>query len=642
MRDIQNMGKQHLADLSVEELSGGDRRRITRSLTGDFLALGALLAAFLYQRLFPEKAEVAALIYLVGILIEGVPMLVTAVRGFLSKDMNHAMEILVAIAVVACFFDRQFALAILVPVVLNVVHFFEERSIMGGRDVIDGLRRMQSENALLLDPESGEEREVDAKSLNVGDLIRIKPGSAIPVDGVITQGESNLDQKSLTGEPAPVAVFPGDHVFAGTVNVDGVLTVKVEKEHSDTSFSKILKLLEESEKIQVPEARLVDRFMYYYIPLVLAIAAAVALVTGNVSNAISILVVSCPCGHMLISSAPMIAALAVCTKRGILIKNSKFIEQLCDVQSVVFDKTGTVTEGNLAVGGIDAFGCEANEVLRVSACVSALSLHPASKAVAALCREREIAWVQAQDVRELIGKGMTGTAEGRAVCYGSLALMQEQGIALPDGVCDVPDEERTGPVNYVAVDGLMLGRILFEDRLRPEAADAVTALRVEGVQQTVMLTGDKKKAAERIRAASGIDEAHAELLPEDKLRLVREIREAGNVVVVGDGINDALALKEADVGIAMGAMGSDTAIQSADIALMNNNLQNIPFSIKVAKKTRALMYQNIGLAFASSALMITLSGFGVITALAGAFLHNVGAFIILMNSARLLRVGEEE
>ena len=195
-----------------------------------------------------------------------------------------------------------------------------------------------------------------------------------------------------------------------------------------------------------------------------------------------------------------------------------------------------------------------------------------------------------------------------------------------------------GPVNYIALNGKLLGRILFEDRLRPEAPAGIAALRAEGVEKTVMLTGDKAKSAERIRAAAGIDEAYAGLLPQDKLDRVRAIRAEGGVVVVGDGINDALALKEADVGIAMGAMGSDTAIQSADIALMNNNLQNIPFAIKVAKQTRRIMYQNIMLAFTSSAVMIALSGFGVISALAGAFLHNIGAFIILINSARLLKM----
>lgn len=637
MRNIDNMGKDRLAELSVEELSSRDKRRITRSLTADFAALGALLAALVYEWLFPEKASVAALIYLIGILIEGIPMLVTALKGFISKDMNHAMEILVAIAVVACFFDKQFALAILIPVVLNIVHFFEERSIMGGRDVIDGLKKMQSETAILYDPDTKEEREVQAKELKVGQLIRIKPGSAIPVDGLILDGESNIDQKSLTGEPAPAPVFRGDKVFAGTTNIDGLLTVQVEKEHSDTSFSKILNLLEESEKIQVPEARLVDRFMYYYIPLVLAIAGAVALATGNISTAISILVVSCPCGHMLISSAPMIAALAVSTKRGILIKNSKFIEQLCDVETVVFDKTGTVTEGNLAVGGIDTFVGEEATLLATIASVSNASLHPASKAVISLCRERGIAYELAEEIREHVGRGMEGRLNGSTVLFGSLGFLCEQGITPPQELPDVSGEA-VGPVNYVALDGVLLGRILFEDRLRPEAPESIRALHAEGVQKTVILTGDKSAAAERIRAAAGIDEAYAGLLPVDKLDRVKAIRAEGGVVVVGDGINDALALKEANVGIAMGAMGSDTAIQSADIALMNNNLKNIPFAIKVAKNTRRIMYQNIGLAFASSALMITLSAFGIITALAGAFLHNIGAFIILLNSARLLKL----
>ncbi len=638
MRDIENMGKQRLAELSVEELSGKDKNRIIRSLTADFVALGALLAALCYQWLFPARPSVVALIYLVGILVEGIPMLVTAVRGFLSKDMNHAMEILVAIAIIACFFDKQFALAILIPVVLNIVHFFEERSIMGGRDVIDGLKKMQSETAVLYDEATGEEREVPAKELHVGDVIVIKPGCAVPVDGVVRKGESNIDQKSLTGEPVPAPVFCGDKVYAGTTNIDGVLIVTVEKEHKDTSFSKILELLEESEKIQVPEARIVDKFMYYYIPLVLAIAGAVGLATGNISTAISILVVSCPCGHMLISSAPMIAALAVSTKRGILIKNSKFIEQLCDVQTVVFDKTGTVTEGDLAVARIDVFAGEESALLAVTAAVSNASLHPASKAVVALCRERGIEFEATADVKEMIGKGVEGSIKKGSVHFGSLTFMQELGFALPEGVCDVAEEERMGPVNYIALNGKLLGRILFEDRLRPEAPAGIAALRAEGVEKTVMLTGDKAKSAERIRAAAGIDEAYAGLLPQDKLDRVRAIRAEGGVVVVGDGINDALALKEADVGIAMGAMGSDTAIQSADIALMNNNLQNIPFAIKVAKQTRRIMYQNIMLAFTSSAVMIALSGFGVISALAGAFLHNIGAFIILINSARLLKM----
>ena len=643
MKDIKNMAQNHLAELSAEELSQGDKRRITRDLTADLVALGALLAAFAYERIFPARAAVAASIYLVGILIEWIPMLLSAIKGFLSKNMDHSMEILVAIAVVACFLDGQFALAILIPLILNIVHFFEERSVMGGRDVIDGLKKMQSDTAILLDPETGAEVQISAKELKAGQLIVIKPGCAIPVDGEIVQGDSAIDQKSLTGEPVPANVSVGDKVFAGTYNIDGLLTVRVVKEYNDTSFSKILDLLEESERIQIPEARIVDRFMYYYIPLVLAIAAAVALATSDISKAISILVVSCPCGHMLISSAPMIAALAASTKRGILIKNSKFIEQLCDVETVVFDKTGTVTEGDLAVSALELCDAEQEDeeayrhTLRVIGSISAGSLHPASKAVVALCREKEISLLTAQDIKEHIGRGMEGKLEEGAVLYGSRIFMLEQGIALPEAFAKEP-VIHTGPVNYVALNGKLLGRISFLDRLRPEAPESIEALRAQGVKKTVMLTGDKSEAAERIRAEAGIDEAFSGLLPEDKLDRVRAIRAEGGTVVVGDGINDAPALKEADVGIAMGAMGSDTAIQSADIALMNNNLKNIPFAVKLAKKTRGTMYQNIAIAFASSAVMMLLSGFGVISALTGAFLHNIGAFIILINSARLTKM----
>lgn len=637
MEDISNMGKRSLEDLSKESLSGGEKRKIENDIIASFASLAALLAGFICEKLFPQKTSVAALIYLLGILIEGVPILITAIKGFASKNVSNAMEILVAIAIIACYFDRQFALAILVPVILNIVHFFEERSIMGGRDVIDGLKKMQSETAILFDSETGEEKTVPAKELKCGQLIRIKPGCAVPADGTVISGESNIDQKSLTGEPTPAPVFVGDKVYAGTYNIDGLLTVKIEKEYNDTSFSKILSLLEDSENIQVPEARIIDKFMYYYIPLVLAIAGAVALAMSDVSKAISILVVSCPCGHMLVSSAPMIAALAVSTKRGILIKNSKFIEQLCDVDTVVFDKTGTITEGSLNIASVEAVKVDENDLVALSASVSFASLHPVSKAVISLAREKEIEVKTAEKIKEAVGKGVLGYVGEKEIMFGSLSWMKESGCI---GFEDLPEEpsERSGPVNYVAVDKNIIGRIFFEDSLRPEAPTAIELLREQGIKKTVVLTGDKSNAARKISEKAGIDETYAGLMPMDKLDKVKELKNSGRVIVVGDGINDALALKEANVGIAMGAMGSDTAIQSADIALMNNNLTNIPFVINVAKNTRKLMYQNIALAFSVSFVMIALSAFGVISALAGAFLHNIGAFVILINSSRLMKI----
>ncbi len=631
------MGKNTLENLSAQNLSAEGKRRLAREIVSALISLACLLAGWGYSVIFPNKPTVAAMIYVIGIVVESAGIFAAAIKGFLQKNMTHAMEILVAIAVLACFFDGQYVLAILIPVILNLAHFFEERSIMGGREVIDGLRRMQADTAILLD-DDGKETLVDAKKLEIGQKIIVKPGASIPIDGTVVRGESNVDQKSLTGESLPQAVGTGDSVYAGTINLDGVLVVAVSCTYVDTSFSKILDMLEKSESISVPESRLIDRFMQYYIPLILTIAAAVALINRDISAAIAILVVSCPCGQMLVSSAPMIAALAASTRRGVLIKNAKFIEELTEIDTVVFDKTGTVTSGSLSISSCTPVeGVDARELLWAAAAVAVGSLHPVARAVMRSVEGREelLPDLSGFSVREITGRGMRGVRGDEEICFGSGAWFAELGFTLP--AC----EAHTGPINWVAKDGRLLGSLCFDDTLRPEAPAVISSLRALGVGQTVILTGDRADAAEQIRAATGVDQAYAQLLPEDKLARVRALRGEGEnlhrVLVVGDGINDAPALKEADVGIAMGAMGSDTAIQSADIALMNNNLDNIPFAIRVARRTRAIIYQNIVLSFLISFTMIILSAFGVITPIVGAVLHNVGAFVVLINSARILK-----
>ena len=636
LENIDNMGKNTLENLSAQNLSAESKRRLSREIISALIALACLLAGMVYSYIFPGRPTIPALIYVIGIVVESAGIFVAAIRGFWQKNLTNAMEILVVIAVLACFFDGQYQLAILIPVILNLAHFFEERSIMGGREVIDGLRRMQADTAILL-AEDGSETTVDAKTLTPGQIILIKPGVSIPIDGKVVRGESNIDQKSLTGESMPQSVSSGDSVYAGTINLDGVLVVEVGCTYVDTSFSKILDMLEKSESISIPESRLLDRFMQYYIPLILTIAGAVALINSDISAAIAILVVSCPCGQMLVSSAPMIAALAAATRRGVLIKNSKFIEELTEIDTVVFDKTGTITEGALSISCCTPVdNAEKGAVMAAAAALACDSLHPVARAVMNsldgdfLC-ERD--WT----VREIPGKGMRGTRGDDEICFGSTGWFAEMGYDLPQ------EPPHAGTINWVARNGQLLGSLCFDDTLRQEAPAAIAELRELGVVQTVMLTGDRTASAEKIRIASGIDEAYAQLLPEDKLARVRALRgeegeeNSSRVLVIGDGINDALALKEANVGIAMGAMGSDTAIQSADIALMNNNLENIPFVIRLARRTRSIIYQNLVLSFLISFTMILLSAFGLITALLGAFLHNIGAFVVLINSARIAR-----
>lgn len=632
MENLTNTAVHLLEDSQGADLTRREKRKLSVEITTAMIALVCLVTGLLYKGIFPEQTAVAGLIYSVGVLVEGLPLLATAIRGFLQRDVTNAMEILVSIAVLACYITGQHELAILIPVVLSVVHFLEERSIMGGRDAIEGLKQMQATDAVL-ETEDGEVT-VEVQALKRGDIIIVRPGMGLPIDGTVIWGNSNIDQKSLTGEPLPAAVTVGDTVYAGTTNLDGMIKVRVEKEYQDTSFTKIVSLLEEAQSITVPEIRIVDRFMHYYIPLALIVAALTALLSRNISNAIAVLVVSCPCGHMLVSSAPMIAALAVSTKRGILIKNAKFVEQLTNITTVIFDKTGTITRGELSISGFYLQEAQSREELFArGGCVACSSMHPISRSLMKTLEGEGIPYEEGFQVRETAGKGLTGTRGGEEILFGSRHWIESLGYQPEDPHMDTGG----GPANWVVYNGRVLGCLMFDDSVRPEAEEVVSRLHEDGMEQTVLLTGDREFAARKVQRQTGIDQVYFHLLPEEKLEHVKRLRQDAHVLAVGDGINDALALAEADVGIAMGAMGSDVAIQSADIALMNNDLNNIPVVMSLARSTKSIMYQNIGIAFSVSLIMMILAAVGVIPALAGAFLHNIGAFVILINSSRILR-----
>ncbi|MBR3788547.1 MAG: cadmium-translocating P-type ATPase [Clostridia bacterium] len=538
------------------------------------------------------------------------------------------MEILVSIAILVSVLDGQYILAGLIPIILTLVHFLEEKSIMGGRDAIEGLKKLQADTAIIL--VDGTEKEVDAKSLKKGDLILVKPGMSLPIDGIVKSGISNKDQKSLTGEALPKEVKQGDSVYAGTTNIDGLLTVEVTKPYADTSFQKIVELLESAEKMTVPETQIVDKFMTYYLPIVLVVAVLMWLFTKDISKAIAILVVSCPCGYMLVSSAPIIAALASATKRGILIKNPSFIEKLTDVNYFVFDKTGTITNGTLEAVDFHLVTAETNdELIKTAAVVAHGSLHPTSKSIMALVNNED--FDKDYEITEIVGNGVRGVKDGNEVIVGNTRYIKSLGMQLPE------DINVEGTLSWVVKNNNVLGAIIFRDILRNDTNKTIEKLRTLGVNTIAVLTGDNEAEAQRVINEANIDIMYAELLPEQKLEKVKEAQKNHLVAVVGDGINDSLALSEADVGIAMGAMGSDTAIQSADISLMNNSLDNLPFVIELSRKTKATIYQNIIIAFSISFIMMVLAATGLVTPLVGAFLHNIGAFIILINSGKITK-----
>jgi Cd2+/Zn2+-exporting ATPase/Cu+-exporting ATPase len=380
----------------------------------------------------------------------------------------------------------------------------------------------------------------------------------------------------------------------------------------------------------VPETQIVDKFMTYYLPIVLVVAVLMWLFTKDISKAIAILVVSCPCGYMLVSSAPIIAALASATKRGILIKNPSFIEKLTDVNYFVFDKTGTITNGTLEAVDFHLVNSETNEeVIKTAASVAHGSLHPTSKSIMALIDDED--YDKDFEITEIVGNGVKGVKGNNEIIVGNSRYIKSLGFELPE---DILTE---GTLSWVVKNKDVLGAIIFRDILRSDANETIEKLRTLGVNTIAVLTGDNNIEAQRVMAEANIDVMHSELLPEQKLEKVKEAQKNHLVAVVGDGINDSLALSEADVGIAMGAMGSDTAIQSADISLMNNSLDNLPFVIELSRKTKATIYQNIIIAFSISFVMMVLAATGLVTPLVGAFLHNIGAFIILINSGKITK-----
>ncbi len=487
MENLTNTAVHLLEDSQGADLTRREKRKLSVEITTAMIALVCLVTGLLYKGIFPEQTAVAGLIYSVGVLVEGLPLLATAIRGFLQRDVTNAMEILVSIAVLACYITGQHELAILIPVVLSVVHFLEERSIMGGRDAIEGLKQMQATDAVL-ETEDGEVT-VEVQALKRGDIIIVRPGMGLPIDGTVIWGNSNIDQKSLTGEPLPAAVTVGDTVYAGTTNLDGMIKVRVEKEYQDTSFTKIVSLLEEAQSITVPEIRIVDRFMHYYIPLALIVAALTALLSRNISNAIAVLVVSCPCGHMLVSSAPMIAALAVSTKRGILIKNAKFVEQLTNITTVIFDKTGTITRGELSISGFYLQEAQSREELFArGGCVACSSMHPISRSLMKTLEGEGIPYEEGFQVRETAGKGLTGTRGGEEILFGSRHWIESLGYQPEDPHMDTGG----GPANWVVYNGRVLGCLMFDDSVRPEAEEVVSRLHEDGMEQTVLLTGDRQ------------------------------------------------------------------------------------------------------------------------------------------------------
>ena len=632
MSSLAPAASSHLERRLEAVLTRGERLRMGLDLGSAMLAGGLLAVAFLFQW-FGDASQrpLTELFKGVAALIVSIPIFVAALRGVLTGETDDVIEQLVALAVLAALVSGEFTTAVSIPLILNLGHFLEQRSALGAQAAIDGLRTLQGRSATLLTIEG--EREVEPGTLRPDDVIVVRPGDVLSADGIVRKGTSAVDQSSITGESLAEEVCPGTRLFAGSVNLTGLLDVTVTGVGEKTAFGRVLELLHSAEQSKTPAVRLVEQYAGYWVPTMLMSAAVLFFLTRDISRVVALMVVACPGAFVLAGPTAMIAALAAASRLGILVKNTKFLEVLADVDTVVLDKTGTVTLGHFEVVTLVPIGGATEEELLLTASLCAAgSRHPVSRAVTRAAAKAGIVTSEiAETIEETPGRGVHAIVNSGRCLLGRGDWLHERGFVVPE----IPEHD--GAVVWVARNDAVLGYLLLSDLPRPEACRAVNELRELGLNRVILLTGDRSRAAAHVARLLEIENVISEVLPEQKLQTVQSEKARGHrVMVVGDGVNDALALASGDVGVAMGAMGSDVALRSADVALMTNDLSRLPLAICLSRQTRATISQNLLVGAGSSVLMLTLAAFGVVSPIVGAVLHNAGEIFVIFNSARLL------
>ncbi len=638
------MAHEHLRfkeDIAVEH-THGKQIRVSMALIGT-LAGGMLLLTWIVARssfLYGSDSFQVELLAMVAALLLGAPIVLHAIKSIIKRKTH--MDELVALAIIAAFATGKYVEAGIVAFFMLLSELIETRTALGARASIESLIKLTPTKANLIDSE-GSEREVKVSSLKTGDFIRVRPGDNIPADGEVVKGLSSVNEATITGESLPVDKVPGMQVFAGTNNLTGVLDITVTKAGKDTTLGKVQSLIIQAEQTKIPIMRIIDRYVKWYTPTILMIAGIVLFFTRDIDRAITILVVSCPCALILATPTAMVAAISASARLGILIKNVADLEIAGKMTAMVFDKTGTVTTGRLYVTKLTpAEGIEPAELLAVAASAEQMSKHPAARALREVAKEANLSLPATDNFQETPGKGVTAVVDSATIYVGRDTFLKENNVDISDVSDPALHEEQGFSTLYVAKNSKCMGWIGLQDKTRPEAQHAVKELLDIGIKRVTMLTGDRKEVASRVAAELNCTDFKAHCLPQDKLAIVEQIRKDGHiVVVVGDGINDAPALAAGDLGIAMGAAGSDVAINSASIALMSNDLKRLPFLVRLSRKTRKVITQNLGFGILFVIFGNTAGAAGWLPAIYAAVLHFAGSLIVVFNSARLVRYGEE-
>ena len=637
--------KEHNHEKDIDcDSCGHDHEHTNFRLTTMIAGVVFIANSFIMEWFSGTDNQVAGISAFVGAIILGFPILRLAVKDIIRGMLT--INELVAIAFLAAIASGESQLggyqtAGIVAFFMLLGELIETRTAAGARASIASLVKLTPSKARRI--LGKEEEEIPASELNIGDIIRIRPGDNIAADGKIISGQGSINQANITGESLPVDKSSGDEVFAGTTNLNGVLEIEVTRAGEDTTFGRVRDLILSAEQTKLPIMRIIDQYMGYYTPLVLVIAAIVWFFTHDIERVVSVLVIACPCAFILASPTAMVAALASAARLGVLIKNVGDIEIAARINAFVFDKTGTLTTGQLAVSRLAPQGdIKPAELLKVAATAEKFSNHPTAKALATLAKEADLDLTDPTDFKETAGKGVEAKVDGANVVIGRAQWLRDNGVGDNfESQVDLKEAEGYSLL-YVAKEGAFIGWIGLQDATRSEAKEALSDLLNSGVQRVAMVSGDRKPVATRVAAEIGCAEVVAECLPQNKVDFVSDLKKRGyRVAVIGDGVNDAPALAAGDMGVAMGAAGSEVAIQSATIALMNSDLRRLPFLVRLSRQTRTVINQNFlfGILFIIGGMIG--ASYGVINPIVAAILHNAGSLIVVFNSARLVRQGEE-
>ena len=630
--------------VNTAAVSSDDARKRSLTLVA-FAVLGGMLTAnsFILSYFLPEQKFAATFSALFGAFVLAMPIIYTAVKDLFSGKVY--MNELVALAILAALAGGNyqtagghFQNAGVIAFFLLITIIIESRTASGAQRSIEELVKLTPTQVHLL--KDGAEVDADVMSLSLGDVIRVRPGENFPVDAVVLSGETIVNQASITGESMPVEKVAGDDVYAGTMNLTGLVELKVTRLGEDTTLGKVKSMIMQAENSRTPIVRIIDRYAGYYTPTILMLAGITWSFTYDISKVITLLVIACPGAIMLASPTAIVAAVAAAARLGIFIKDVSHLELAARIRSFVFDKTGTLTDGLLSVVKLVPFGeVSQAEMLKLAASAEAHSNHPTAVALVKLAEEAQLELTQVTDFKETHGKGVNAVIDGVPVAVGRSAWLESQELMLPEDF-NAADTEGLSVV-FVARDKEIIGWIGLSDKIRKEAAQALKDLRELGIRQVAMVTGDRESVAEKVANVLDIDEFRSECLPEAKVEYVENAKKSYPTAVVGDGVNDAPALAEGDLGIAMGAIGSDIAINSASIALMTNDLRRIPMLIDLSQKSRMVIYQNlcIGILFVFGGMVLLV--FDKMTPVGAAILYTLSTLVVIFNSARLVRTGEE-